>query len=224
MLNNMKISTRLVFLMTLLLVLAIVLGGVGIVGMGKTDEGLRTVYEDRTVPLMDLGLIIDMANRVRTNAVIAFSALKTEVAEKYNADTLSLDGEIDKLWTKYTATSLTSDEKRLVDESGQQWKTYQTSRNITLKLAMEGNFAASQENAIKDAGPKFTAMRETLFKLIKLQGAVAKQEYEESVSRYEMTRNIIIALILLGVVLGGALGLSIISGINRSVGELCGVR
>ena len=40
MLNNMKISTRLVFLMTLLLVLAIVLGGVGIVGMSKADDGL----------------------------------------------------------------------------------------------------------------------------------------------------------------------------------------
>ena len=63
MLNNMKISTRLVLLMTLLLVLAIVLGGVGIVGMGKADDGLRTVYEDRTVPLMDMGLVIDMVNR-----------------------------------------------------------------------------------------------------------------------------------------------------------------
>ncbi len=198
MLNNIKISTRLVFLLTLLLVLAIVLGGVGIVGMSKADDGLRTVYEDRTVPLMDLGLVIDMVNRGRINAVTAANALTPEVAGKANENTLSLDGEIDTLWKKYIATYLTPDEKKLVDNFGQQWKIYQASRNITFKHAMEGNFAAAKENATKDAGPKFTAARETLFKLIELQGAVARQEYELAVSRYETIRNIVLALILGG--------------------------
>src|SRR3989338_2788989 len=198
MLNNMKISTRLVFLMTLLLVLAIVVGGVGIVGMGKTNDGLRSVYEDRTVPLMDLGLVIDMANRIRTDAVVAANAITPEVAEKANADTLSLDGEIDKLWKKYIATFLTPDEKQLADNFGQQWKSYQVSRDVTMKQAMEGNLAAAKENATRDAGPKFTAARETLFSLIELQGTVAKQEYAAAVSRYEMTRNIALALILIG--------------------------
>jgi len=223
MLNNMKISTRLVFLMTLLLVLAIVLGGVGIVGMGKTNDGLRSVYEDRTVPLMDLGLVIDMANRIRTNAVVAANALTPEVAEKANADTLSLDDEIGKLWKKYTTTYLTPDEKQLADNFGQQWKIYQESRNVTMKQAMEGNLAVAKENAAKDAGPKFTAARETLFKLIELQGAVAKQEYVSAVSRYEMIRNIALALILGGAAVSLLLGVQTIRGINRAVEELRGV-
>ncbi|TAN71992.1 MAG: methyl-accepting chemotaxis protein [Gallionella sp.] len=223
MMGDMKIATRLTFLLAVLLALSTLVGGVGLMGMSKSNEGLRTVYQDRAEPLVDLGLIIDMANRIRTNAVTAANALKPEVAEKANADTLSLDGEIDKLWTKYTATFLTPDEKQLVDNFGQQWKTYQASRNITLKLAMEGNFPASQENAAKDAGAKFGAARETLFKLIKLQGTVARQEYEAAVSRYETTRNIAISLILVGAALSGALGFSIIRGVNRSVDELRGV-
>ncbi|MCR4297948.1 MAG: methyl-accepting chemotaxis protein [Gallionella sp.] len=223
MLNNMKISTRLIFFMTLLLVLAIVLGVVGIVGMSKANDGLRSVYEDRAVPLMDLGLVIDMVNRVRTNAVVAANALAPEVAGKANEDTLSLDGEIDNLWKKYTATFLTPEEKQLADNFGQQWKSYQASRNVTLKHAMEGNFAAAKENAIKDAGPKFTAARETLFSLIELQGAVAKQEYESAVSRYEMIRNIALALILIGAAVSVLLGVQTIRGINRSVEELRGV-
>ena len=182
--------------------------------------GLRSVYEDRTVPLMDLGLVIDMVNRGRTNAVVAANALTPEVAGKANEDTISLDGEIDTLWKKYIATYLTPDEKKLADNFGQQWKSYQASRNITMKYAMEGNFAAAKENATKDAGPKFTATRETLFKLIELQGAVAKQEYESAVSRYETIRNIALALILGGAAVSLLLGVQTIRGVNRAVEEL----
>jgi len=220
MLNNMKISTRLMLLLATLLVLAIVVGGMGLFGMSKANEGLRTVYEDRTVPLMDLGLAIDMINRIRTNAVVAASAPNPEVAAKANADTLELDSEIGELWKKYLATTLTPEEKQLADNFGQQWKAYQVSRDVTLKLAMGGDFAAAKENAVKDAGPKFTAARETIFKLIELQGAVARSEYEAAGSRYQTTSNSAIALILIGMTLCGALGFSIIRGINRSVNEL----
>jgi len=223
MLNNMKISTRLIVLLVALLVLAIVVGGMGLFGMSKANEGLRTVYEDRTVPLMDLGLVIDMVNRIRTNAVVAASAPNPEVAAKANADTLELDSEIGKLWKKYIATTLTPEEKQLADNFGQQWKTYQVSRGVTLKLAMGGDFAAAKENAVKDAGPKFTLARETIFKLIELQGTAARSEYEAAGSRYQTTSNSAIALILIGMTLCGALGFSIIRGVNRSVNELRGV-
>ena len=223
MMNDMKISSRLIVMMVSLLVLVVVVGGVGLVGMSKSNDGLRTVYDDRTVPLMDLGLIIDMANRVRTNAVVAANATQAEAAVKANTDTVKLDGEIDTLWQKYIVTFLTPEEKQLADNFGQQWKSYQESRNVTMKRAMEGDFVTARENAGQDAGPKFTAARETLFNLIALQGTVAKQEYEASVSRYEMTRNIAFALTLIGGGLGVLLGYSIIHGINRSVNELGGV-
>ena len=223
MLNNMKISSRLIIMLVSLLVLVVVVGGVGLIGVSKANDGLHTVYDDRTVPLMDLGLIIDMANRIRTNAVIAANATLPEKAEKANADTVKLDGEIDTLWQKYIATYLTPEEKQLADSFGQQWKNYQESRDVTMKRAMEGDFVTAKENASQDAGPKFTAARETLFNLIALQGEVAKQEYEASVSRYEMTRNLAFALTLIGGGMGILLGFSIIRGINRSINELGGV-
>ncbi|MDP1594672.1 MAG: methyl-accepting chemotaxis protein [Gallionella sp.] len=223
MLNNMKISSRLIAMLVSLLVLVVVVGGVGLVGMSKVNDGLHTVYDDRTVPLMDLGLIIDMANRIRTNAVIAANAIQTENAVKANTDTVKLDGEIDTLWKKYIATTLTTEEKQLADNFGQQWKIYRESRDVTMNRAMEGDFVTAKENARQDAGPKFTAARETLFNLIALQGEVAKQEYEAADSLYELTSNIAFALTLIGGGMGIFLGYSIIRGINRSVNELGGV-
>jgi methyl-accepting chemotaxis protein len=169
---------------------------------------------------MDLGLVIDMANRIRTNAVVAANAQKPEIAQKANADVISLDAEIDKLWKKYTGTSLTPDEKKLADSFNSQWKIYQISRNVTLKYAVENNLTAAQENAAKDAGPKFTAARETLFKLIELQGAVAKQEYEAAVKRFDSARNTAIMLVLLGLLLAIWALLTVFGGIINPIEKM----
>ena len=213
--KNFSIKSRLATVIGIMSVLMLVIGGMGLLGMSKANEGLRTVFEDRTIPLMDLGLIIDMANRVRTNAVVAANAPKAEVAVKASADTVALDGEIDKLWTKYIATTLTPEEKQLTDRFASQWKAYVESRNRTMKLAVEGDYPAARENAATDAGPKFTAARETLFKLIELQGRVAKSEFEEAQSRYDNTRNTVIGLIATGIALALWLGIALIRAITR---------
>ncbi|MDP1649208.1 MAG: methyl-accepting chemotaxis protein [Rubrivivax sp.] len=204
--NNFNISTRLMLLTGTLCALLVAIGSLGLLGIGQSNDALKTVYEDRTVPLADMGLMADMVNRVRTNAVVAANATEPGVAQRANADTLLLDAEIDKVWAKYTGTVLTPEEKQLADAFGLQWKTYQTSRGVTLKLAMDGDLAAARENAAKDAGPKFAASRETLFKLIELQGTVAKQEYDAAVARFSTIRMVSTSSILCGLLLAGLLG------------------
>jgi methyl-accepting chemotaxis protein len=222
MLKNLSIKSRLVMIIGLLSVLLVAIGGLGLFGMGKANDGLLTVYEDRTVPLMDLGLVIDMANRVRTNAVLAATAKTSDVPKEMTVNVGKLDDEIAKLWDKYTKTSLTAEEKKLTDAFGAEWKTYQQSRDVTLKLAVEGKFEDGKENMVKNAGPKFTAARETLFKLIKLQGEVAKQEYEQAQSRYATIRNASIAAVLLGVLLAAFVGMLLIRAIVRPLAATIG--
>ena len=215
MFKNLSIKARLTFVVGLLSVLLIAIGGMGLLGMQKTNEGLRTVYEDRTVPLMDLGLVIDMVNRARINAMVAANAPKPEVAEKAYSDTKELDKEINEKWVKYTATYLTPEEKKLADNFSVEWKTYQESRNETFTLAISGDFVASKENAAKNAGPKFMIARETMFKLIELQGYVAKSEFDAAQSRYSTIRNAAIGLIVLGILLALWMGISMILAITR---------
>ncbi|WP_298609549.1 methyl-accepting chemotaxis protein [uncultured Thiobacillus sp.] len=215
MFGNLTIKSRLTILISFMAALLLVIGGIGLSGMSKTEAGLKTVYEDRTVPLMDLGRIIDMANRTRTNATVAATAPWADVAIKANTDTQQLDVEINKLWAKYTRTAMTPDEKALADSFNTQWKTYTTSRDVTMKLAMESDFDTAKENASKDAAPKFSAARETLFKLIELQGAVAKHEFETARSRYESSQVIAIAAIALGLALAAWFGFILIRAITR---------
>ena len=219
MFKNLSIKARLIFIMSFMSVMLLGGAAIGLYGISENGKGIETIYEDRTVPLVDMGLIIDMVNRIRTNAVITANAGMPGVAEAANAETLMLDGEIDKLWTKYTGTTLTPDEKVLADNFGSQWKTYQASRNVTLKHAMDGDLAAAQENAASDAGPKFAAARETLFKLIELQGAVAKQEFNQAHDRSVNIRNFAIVAVTVGLALAAWLSFSLIRAIVRPLDE-----
>ena len=67
MLNNMKIGTRLMMLLTLLLLLMVGVGVAGLLGMNKTNEGLRVVYEDHTVALGQISLIASLTLDSRLN-------------------------------------------------------------------------------------------------------------------------------------------------------------
>lgn len=216
MFNNLSIKARLNLIM--LFMSALLLGGavIGLYGISENGKGIKAVYEDRTVPLVDLGRIIDMVNRIRTNTVVIVNAGLPEVAEAAHAETLVLDREIDKLWAKLISSRLSPDEKLLTDEFNSQWKTYQTSRDVTLKLAMvDDEIVDAQQNATNDAGPKFTAARETLFKLIELQGAVAKQEFIQANDRSVNIRNFAIIAVIVGLALAAWLSLSLIRAIVR---------
>ena len=54
MLKHTKIFLRLAMLLLINVALMVALGGIGYFGMSSIREGLRTVYEDRTVTLGQL--------------------------------------------------------------------------------------------------------------------------------------------------------------------------
>ena len=82
MLKNSKIVTRLAAMVTLMLVLAGCLTAVGIIGMANVREGLRTVYEDRVIPMQQLGEIEADYYQVRIAVVDAVNGVDPAAAAK----------------------------------------------------------------------------------------------------------------------------------------------
>ena len=198
---DLKLKAKLLVAMTMLALIMLLIGVLGLYGINSSNQGLLTVYEDRTVPLMDLGKIIDKINLVRLNAVMASNASNQDVVKDAAAKTRERDKEIAELWTKYVATTLTPEEKLLADAFAKQYKAYQESRDVTMSAAAEGNFEAARANAAKDAGPKYAVARETIFKLIELQGAVAKQEFAKAQAQFELIMKIALSAMAFGLLL-----------------------
>jgi methyl-accepting chemotaxis protein len=219
MLNNMTIKSRLMVVVSLLSLLLIGVGGLGLYGISQSNQNLKTVYEDRTVVAIDLSSILDRIQRVRLNAIMAANLRNESVARERTELTAQRDMEINAAWQRFVATFLTPEEEQLANTWSQQWQTYKASRDRTLALAVAGDFDGAVANANSDAAPKFDAVHQTTVSLIDLQGRVAAQEYTQAQSNFSSTFMIIIAVTVVGIVLAVVICMMLIRAIVGPVNE-----
>ena len=111
----MKLKTKLNIGTGILTLVAV--GVIGITGIRQTNAGLETVYNDRVVPLQQLKAIaddyavaiIDAVNKANAGLATAEDTLKGVV---------TASEDIQKNWKTFTATRLTTEESKLVQEAG----------------------------------------------------------------------------------------------------------
>jgi hypothetical protein len=111
--NKLKISTRLLLLLSNFSVLLVCIGGLGLVGIVKSNDALHTVYVDRTLPMGNLSGILHMFMR---NRQLISDSLLDPTVETYARNSAEIESniiEISKQWEAYTATALTNDERAL---------------------------------------------------------------------------------------------------------------
>jgi methyl-accepting chemotaxis protein I, serine sensor receptor len=223
MFNNMTIKSRLVMVIGILSALLIGIGGLGLYGINQSNEGLKTVYEDRTVPAVDLATINDHWQVIRMNAVTAANSNNIAVAKARIADTAQRDAEIQKIWSAFMLTTLTTEEAAFAENYMQSEKVYVESRDRTMQLASSGEFEAARENAMNDAGPKFTALHKNTFDLINLQARVASEEYAEAQSNFNTVFIVTSVAVALGVLLAIVIGVMLIRAIVGPLNEAIAV-
>lgn len=222
MLNNMKISTRLVLLLVLLLVLAMVVGVMGLIASSNSNTSMKSVYDDRLLPIVQLNTIA--RKNLRNRIAIANGIVQPEHMAGYLKEIDENRTEIKIQWDAYMATYLTEEEKVLAAK-------FQEERGRFVEEGVKPAMAAMQAHdveAIKQVQTRniqtlYEPMKVALDALIKLQEREANSLYMNSDATYKNTSKLSIALLLLGAAVSGALGFSIIRSINRSVDELRGV-
>ena len=206
MFNNMTIKSRLVLVIGMLSILLIGVGSLGIYGLNQTNDSFRGVYEDRAVPLGDLGFVLDRMQRIRLNTVMASYAEDSSITKERKSLSDQSSAEVVTTWQKYMATTLTPAESTLVDSFNQQWKTFLESSDRSMSLAISKDYESAKANINADTDSKFDAVHTTMFKLLELQRDEASKEYAEAQNNYQsifMTTTTVITVgILLAVILG----------------------
>lgn len=223
MLNNMTIKSRLMLVIGMLSFLLMSIGGLGLYGISQSNEGLKTVYEDRTIVLADLSQVLDQMQIARMHAVMAANLNSIEVARQRTAMTAESDARINSIWQKFMTTYLVPEEEKLANTFAHQWPVYKESRDHTLKLAMAGNFEESAANATSDAREKFDTVHATMLSLIELQGNVAAQEYAEAQSNFNSVFMITSTTVVVGVILAIVIGMMLIRAIVGPINEAVNV-
>ncbi len=214
--KSLTIKNRLINVIGLLSVLMMIIGGMGLHGMSKTNEGLRTVFEDRTLPMNRLCFIKELLMTNRLGITAALITPTAEVIQQNTADVEQNIAEIGRIWSAYTATSLTAEEKNLADKFTADSKLLvEEGLKPTLAALKSHDLELANKLVINNINPLYKPASQGIKQLMQLQVDVAKQEFEAAQSRYDQTRNIAIGLIAMGIMLALWQGFTLIRFIVR---------
>jgi methyl-accepting chemotaxis protein len=202
MFGNMSIRARLTMLVVLTGAAVLGAGGAGLWGMGASNAALETVYQDRVVPLKQLKAIadsyavsiIDTANKANAGLMSAEEAAKS---------VMHAQADIRRNWQAYRATYLTPDEKKFADEAEQLFKAADedTARLLRRLSAASGNLAGKLGDFDGPLYATVDPISNKITELVDLQLRVAEQEHATAAGRFGQTRNGMIAVLLIGVLL-----------------------
>lgn len=217
--KKLSVNIRLFLLVGLLSLVSIVVGLMGLRGMSETVGGLRTVYEDRVVPLRDLKVIadlyavniVDTTHKVR-NGNIAWAEARKNLAEARTG--------INKTWTAYKATFLVEEEKKLVASIEPMLAAAETSINQLQSIFEEEDRKALARFTIDTLYPVVDPISTKFSELIEVQLNVAKAEYNLSSAQYEQSKLISTGLLVGGSLLGFLLAWRIVGSVVKPLREM----
>ena len=217
-LKNRKIAQRIFAICGLLTAGMLLIGGLGMLAVGDSNERLHTIYVGRVVPLQQLKevadayavSIVDLSHKTRDGAESFESGLgKVEQAQNV----------IRSRWREYTASYLTEEEKKLVGEASALMVQGDLVTNRLKEIIVAKDQVALASFAAKDLYPAIDPISDKLSELVALQLREAKVNVDRAGASANafMTR---FGLLLLAFgCIGGILAWGLVKGIRQPIKE-----
>ena len=217
--KNLKVSTRLTLLIGVLSLLLVGIGLLGLHGISQSNSALKTVYEDRTVALGQLGQIdaLTLASRLALNV-----AMDEPAGEAQSQRTAEIDGNlarVAKLWAAYMATKLTPEEAVLAKKLGADLDRLNQEALVPAVVAVRANDASqSRRLVVEKLRPLAVPYDKHIDELMQMQTDIAKSEYESAAAAYDRIRNASIVAIAAGLLFAVSFGTALVRNLGRQLG------
>lgn len=216
-----SLKARLWTLVSAQLVFVLALGLMGAFFLRDANQRLKTVYEDRAVPL---GQLFEINDRMKDDIIVLFNsatgAAKTRSAEANRRVSANLKA-VDKVWAEYMATYLTPEESAAATAFAAKRKSL-VDRGIVPSLELLAAEKLEEfKVAVSDkANPLFADAKAEMDKLVAIQIKVAAEEYQAAEIRYRVALGMSGALLLLSALLGTLLGSGAIRALSRPLARM----
>lgn len=217
--KHLSVNLRLFLLVGLLSLVSVIVGLMGLRGMSETVGGLRTVYEDRVVPLRDLKVIADLyaVNIVDVTHKVRNGNIDWAEARKNLKDARQ---GIDSNWTKYKNTLLVDEEKKLIAIIEPMLAAAEAPINDLQAIMDKEDMDALTKFTIDTLYPLIDPISTKFSELIEVQLNVAKAEYTESSEQYEQSRVLGITLLMVGILAGVLLAFWIVGSVIKPLRQV----
>ncbi|MDO9281449.1 MAG: Tar ligand binding domain-containing protein, partial [Methylotenera sp.] len=230
--KKLTVAQRILAVIALAIGVAIFQAVIGLYELSKARNSLKSVYEDRMIPIEQLNSIgVNMLkNRTQINAVLASAVavidadkqpqlmMKVETSQEAAQYVEEKIEEISKTWKSYIVNNLTPEEQVLADKFATSRSEFVTQ---ILRPAIE-QLRANDYDRLSEVNTQardiFITAEKDLTALKKIQLDIAENEYKTATADFENTRLLTFAGLILAIVLLLVFGLLISRSIIKSLG------
>jgi len=223
------LGRRLAALMVLAGAVAVLLAGMGIMGLAASNESLRAMHEQRMTPVRQLSRVHQL---ILTNRLLLRTALSAVQLQNGPSDsaTLVMDAHIARasadameenlatiadLWRAYTSRPLTALEVQLARRLDQHRQNYISQALLPAIRALRANNYQVAQGADRVATEFFEDLGPHLDTLSMLQFDMANEDYQSAIERYQRTRSWAVIALVVSMLVMSWLGLMLIRSIVR---------
>jgi PAS domain S-box-containing protein len=202
------------------IILAMMLvGGLGLQGMGNSNESLRTVYEDRTV---GAGQLADALNSMQRNIRLLMQIAAGDPAPTARvAEIGTTISHIDQVWGAYMASSLTPEEAALAAKFVEQRGRFaKDGLGLAIAMAERGDTTGLQAHFQAVILPMFGPAEQTLGQLLALQMRVANEQYVAAKAAFQTSLWEIVGAVLTCCIASAALGLLLLRTVRQPLRQM----
>jgi aerotaxis receptor len=217
-LKHMTIKSRLVAVFAMFLVFIAVGGALGLYGMSKSNQGLKSVYQDRTIPMGQLAEIRQLL--LEDRSLIAESLINStpEDIGKNTGEVEKHIGRGGKIWESYMTADLAPEEKRLAEKIADDRARYVNEGLKPAIVALRNNDAVRAKIIMtENISPLYQPVVQDLNALLDHQISASREQYETAQITYDNVRGLSFYLIATGLLLATVVGFYLIRAIVRPI-------
>ena len=204
---NVSIRSRLYGVTALVSLLLVLIGVLGLRGMLDSNQRLKSIYEQRLQPTVQLAQVSDaMRESIQQlflagmhDARMEESRLHDHPISRHTDRARQQIEQIAKLVGDARWKGLQGEERALFEKLQTQARAFSVSGvERAAELYGKGGFAEANTHVIKNLVPAFNGMKETLGALYELQVRVSAQAYQAAEDDYLWRRNLSVLSIVMG--------------------------
>ena len=211
-LDNIKMGPKLIGSYLFLAALAAVVGVVGIRDIKLIDAADTVLYEKMTVPLGEMGDLMQLFQRQRVNLR---DAILTQDADRFGKRIKEIDAESAKIEESFTKSLLTDKGKAAFKTYKDAANAYDAASDKTLKLVEQGKPKEAEALMRGDGFKANQDLQKALDDLQNMKLKLAKEASDGNTVLANSATTVMIVLVLAAVVFGVATGIVMTRAITR---------
>ncbi|MBI5429284.1 MAG: Tar ligand binding domain-containing protein, partial [Nitrosomonadales bacterium] len=194
-------------------------GALGLYGMKQSNQGLKSVYEDRSIPMGQLAEIQRLL--LQNRRLVETSISGTPETVRNNTSEVEKNiGQVSLMWDEYMTTGLQPEDQSLAEKFAADRARYVNEGLKPAISTLRANLPGEARSAaVERIAALYQEAESDIDALIKRQIMVSKAEYESAQANYKSIRDLALYSIALTLLLSASIGYFLIRSIMRPIDQ-----